>query len=100
MVNNALADHLRSVVDNSGGLITEINVMDANGYSVGQSSPNSDIWQGEESKYQNTFVVAPDAVFVDEVEFDNSTQSYQSQANFTVTDPVTGQAIGAVSVGI
>ena len=47
-----LADHLRSVVD-SDDLITEINVMDAKGFSVGQSSPNSDIWQGEELKYEN-----------------------------------------------
>lgn len=60
---------------------------------------NSDIWQGEESKYTKTFLVGPDAIFIDEVEEDGSTHSFQSQANFTVKDP-SGKPIGAVSVGI
>lgn len=100
VVSNALADHLRAVVQNSGGLISEINVMNSLGFSVGQSSPNSDIYQGEESKYLKTYPMGPDAYFVDEVEFDDSTQSLQSQVNFTIVDPATGEAIGAVSVGI
>ena len=33
------------------------------------------------------------------LDFDNSTQAMQSQANFTVKDPLTGKAIGAVTVG-
>jgi hypothetical protein len=100
VTENVLGAHLRSVVDGSDGLITEINVMDANGLSIAQSSMSSDIWQGDESKYQKSYVVGPDAVFVDEVELDGSTQTFQSQANFTVVDPATGQPIGAVSVGI
>jgi hypothetical protein len=100
VVNGALGDHLRTVVEGSYGLITEINVMDAHGLSVGQSSSNSDIWQGEEGKYKKSFLVGPGAVFVDEVEFDESTQSYQSQVNATIVDPNSGKAIGAVSVGI
>ena len=100
VVETPLGDHLRAVIDKSEGLITEINVMDAKGFSVGQTSPNSDIWQGEEIKYTKTFLVGPDALFVDEVEEDGSTQSFQSQSNFTVVDPGNGEAIGAVSVGI
>ncbi|MFT6642014.1 MAG: hypothetical protein ACJAUZ_003018, partial [Flavobacteriaceae bacterium] len=61
---------------------------------------NSDIWQGEEGKYKKSFLVGPGAVFVDEVEFDESTQSYQSQVNATIVDPNSGKAIGAVSVGL
>lgn len=100
VTQNPLADHLRSVVEASGGFISEINVMDANGFSVGQSSPNSDIYQGEEGKYRKTYLKGPDVAFVDEVEFDDSTQTDQSQVNFTVVDPASGKAIGAVSVGI
>lgn len=100
VVETPLGDHLRAVIDKAEGLINEINVMDAKGFSVGQSAPNSDIWQGEEIKYTKTFLVGPDALFVDEVEEDGSTQTIQSQSNFTVTDPATGAAIGAVSVGI
>ena len=99
VVENALAARMREVIASSGNRVNEIGVIDAMGLSIAQSSPNSDIWQGEEIKFTKTFEVGPDAMFVDEVEFDNSTQSMQSQANFTVKDPVTGKAIGAVTVG-
>lgn len=100
VVGNPLAARMRQVIDAREGLITEIGVVDAAGLSIAQSSRNSDIWQGDEPKWQKTYLVGPDAVFVDEVEFDKSTQSFQSQANFTVKDPVTGQPIGTVTVGI
>jgi hypothetical protein len=100
VVENSLAERMRKVIDSDGNRINEIGVIDAMGLSIAQSSPNSDIWQGEEVKFTKTFQVGPDAVFVDEVEFDNSTQAMQSQANFTVKDPATGKAIGAVTVGI
>ncbi|MDH3228528.1 MAG: hypothetical protein OEN55_01935 [Alphaproteobacteria bacterium] len=100
VVENTLAARMRKVINGNGNVINEIGVIDAMGLSIAQSSPNSDIWQGEEVKFTKTFQVGPDAVFVDEVEFDSSTQAMQSQANFTVKDPVTGKAIGAVTVGI
>lgn len=100
VVNNSLAARMRKVTEESAPLITEVGVIDAKGLSIAQSSTNSDIWQGEEVKFTKTFNVGPDAIFVDEVEFDGSTQSMQSQANFTVKDPDTGEAIGAVTVGI
>lgn len=100
VVKNPLAVNMRKVIEGSDELINEIGVIDAKGLSIAQSSPNSDIWQGEEKKFNNTYNVGADAVFVDEVEFDGSTQSLQSQANFTVKDPDTGKPIGAVTVGI
>ena len=99
VVENDLAARMREVIARSGNRVNEIGVIDANGLSIAQSTPNSDIWQGEEIKFTKTFLVGPEAMFVDEVEFDNSTQSMQSQANFTVKDPVTGKPIGAVTVG-
>lgn len=100
VVENPLAARMRKVIEDNGLTITEIGVIDANGLSIAQSSANSDIWQGEEVKFTKTFMVGPDAVFIDEIEFDSSTQSYQSQANFTVADPDTGKPIGAVTVGV
>lgn len=99
VVENPLAERMRKVVARSGNKVNEIGVIDAKGLSIAQSTPNSDIWQGEEIKFTRTFLVGPDALFVDEVEFDTSTQSMQSQANFTIKDPVTGEPIGAVTVG-
>ena len=100
VVDNPLAERMRKVIVGSGVVINEIGVIDAKGLSIAQSSRNSDIWQGEEVKFTKTFMVGPDAIFIDEVEFDVSTQQMQSQANFTVMDPDTGKAIGAVTVGI
>ena len=100
VVENPLAANMRKVIESQGDLINEIGVIDAKGLSIAQSSRNSDIWQGEEVKFTKTYNVGPDAIFVDEVEFDVSTQQMQSQANFSVKDPDTGKVIGAVTVGI
>ena len=43
--------------------------MDKFGLNVGQSSVTSDYWQGDEDKFQKTFAVGPDAVFIDEPEY-------------------------------
>ena len=37
---------------------------------------------------------------ISEVEFDDSTQFYQSQASLPIYDPATGQMIGAITFGI
>lgn len=82
------------------GLFTEIFVMDAKGLNVAQSDMTSDYWQGDEAKWKKTFLVGPDAVFIDEVEFDESTQTYQAQVSISIADPDSGFAIGAITVGV
>jgi hypothetical protein len=103
-VNEVLARELSKFLmekkEGSEGMITEMFVMDAKGLNVGQSDVTSDYIQGDEDKWQKTYPVGPDAVFIDEVEFDDSSGHFQSQANVTVTDPATGQAIGAITLGI
>ena len=95
-----LSKFLMEKKDGSQGMITEMFVMDAKGLNVGQSDITSDYWQGDEAKWQNTFAVGPGTVFVDEVEKDESTQALQSQASVTISDPDSGEAIGAITVGI
>ena len=80
--------------------ITEIFVMDNNGLNVGQSDVTSDYMQGDEGKWQKTYQVGPDAVFIDEVEFDESAEAFQSQVSATVVDPETGKPIGAITIGL
>lgn len=86
--------------DASRGLITEIFVMDNKGLNVGQSTITSDYWQGDEAKWQQTFNVGPGVVFVDGGDVDESTRARQSQASITISDPATGEVIGAITVGI
>ena len=86
--------------DAAEGLITEIFIMDKVGLNVAMSDTTSDYWQGDESKFQETFGAGADAVHFSEVELDESTQTYQSQVSFTVVDPENGAPIGAVTIGV
>lgn len=86
--------------EGSNGIFSEIFVMDNKGLNVGQSDVTSDYMQGDEGKWQKTYQAGPDAVFVDEVEFDDSSQTFQSQVSATVVDPADGKPIGAITLGI
>lgn len=96
---NPLSSYLIRIQSNSVGLFTEIFVMDTNGLNTGQSAVTSDYWQGDEGKFQKTFDVGPNAVFVDEAEFHDGTKTWRAQLNMTVTDPQ-GVALGAITVEV
>ena len=100
VLGSALSSFLREQKDSSQGLITEIFVMDNRGMNVGQSDVTSDYWQGDEDKWQKPFNGGPGAIFVDGVEMDESTQTFQSQVSMSIVDPATGQVIGAITVGV
>lgn len=97
---NALSHRLQQIAQDADGLYTEVIVMDNRGLNVGVSSVTSDYWQGDEDKWTKTFQVGPDAIFVDEIEKDESTQQLQSQVSFSIVDPATGDVIGAITFGI
>lgn len=84
----------------SAGLFTEIFATDAKGLNVAQSTITSDYWQGDEDKFTKSFGAGADAVFLGEIEQDESTQTYQSQVSITVTDPATGAPIGSITAGV
>jgi len=84
----------------SSGMVTEIFIMDNKGLNVGQSDVTSDYWQGDEGKWKKTYLKGPDAIFVDEIEKDESTQTLQSQMSMSIKDPATGKVIGAITVGV
>jgi hypothetical protein len=91
---------LRARQEASQGLVTEVFVMDNRGLNVAQSGVTSDYWQGDEDKWRDTYQMGPDAIHVGEVEYDDSTQTYQSQVSMTVVDPATRMPIGAVTFGV
>ncbi|GFE51790.1 hypothetical protein So717_35430 [Roseobacter cerasinus] len=100
VMGRSLSAFLGEQVAASGGRITEIFVMDGLGLNVAASDVTSDYWQGDEAKFQKTHGVGPGTVFVDEVEFDESSQTYQGQVSVALTDPATGEVIGAITVGL
>ena len=100
VLNNPAADFLRQQAAASNGIITEAFIMDARGLNVAVSTPTSDYWQGDEAKFTETFPLGSGAVHYGEPELDDSTQEIQGQISVTVTDPTTGEAVGALTVGI
>ena len=100
ILTNAASEFLRSHVAASGGLLTEVFIMDSQGLNVAASSATSDYWQGDEAKFQETDPNGADAMHLSEIEFDESTQMYQAQVSITLSDPATGQPVGAMTLGI
>ncbi|WP_299619910.1 hypothetical protein [Pelagibius sp.] len=100
VLGNALSRFLADQKNATGGLVTEIFVMDNRGLNVGQSDVTSDYWQGDEAKWQKTYSAGAGAIFIDEVEMDESTQTFQSQLSMSIVDPASGQVIGAITVGV
>jgi hypothetical protein len=89
--------HLRGIQD-SKSFYAEIFVMDNQGANVAMTDKTSDFWQGDEAKFQKSFNNGKGAVFVDEVEFDDSTQAYLVQVSVPVIDG--DKVIGAITFGI
>lgn len=100
VLDNAASEFLRERVAEAGGTITEVFIMDARGLNVAASDVTSDYWQGDEAKFSETFPNGAGASHISEVEYDESTQSYQAQISFPIVDPVSNEVVGAATVGV
>ncbi len=100
VMGNAAATLLMAHQNQSNGLVSEIIVMDNLGMNVAATGLTSDYWQGDEAKYQKTYSMGAGSVHVGEIELDESTNAYLIQISATVTDPASGEPIGAVTYGI
>ena len=100
VLSSPLSLYLRNVANQSAGLYAEIFIMDNKGLNVGQSAPTSDYWQGDEAKWQKTYLVGPESVFIDEIEYDTSATRFQIQVSVPVVDPQTQSVIGAATIGL
>lgn len=96
---NEASVYLAKVQEESGGMFTEIFATDAKGLNAAQSTVTSDYWQGDEDKFTKSFGAGTDAVFLGEVEEDESTQTFQSQVSITIVD-ASGAPIGSLTVGV
>ncbi|MEK9743713.1 MAG: hypothetical protein VW493_07450 [Gammaproteobacteria bacterium] len=96
-MGNHLSAWLRGVKAASGGVITEIFVMDNVGLNVGQTNGTGDYMQGDEAKWQKTYLVGAHAVFIDDVEEEDGVKI--AQASLTIARS-NGFRVGAVTIGI
>ncbi len=99
-LSNPLSTYLTRIQAHSVGLYTEIFVMDAVGLNVGQSNFTSDYWQGDEAKWQKTYLAGPQAVFIDEAEWHEDSGTWRAQVNLSISDAAGAQAIGAATFEI
>jgi hypothetical protein len=97
LMDSACGQHLRKLQDGAE-YFAEIFVMGNQGANVAMTDKTSDYWQGDEAKFKNSFAGGKGAVFVDEVEFDDSAQAYLVQVSVPVLDG--GKAIGAITFGV
>ena len=97
IMGNDLSAFLRGIKAASGGVITEIFVMDNVGLNVGQTNGTGDVMQGDVAKWKKTYPVSAKAVFIDEVEEDGGVNV--SQTSLTVSR-ANGFRLGAVTIGI
>ncbi|MCX4029361.1 hypothetical protein H0A36_02875 [Endozoicomonas sp. SM1973] len=100
VVNGRASGFVREVQENSNGLYKEVIVMNNKGTNVGVSDITSDYWQGDEAKWQETYLKGNGAIHIAETEFDKSTLTYTTQLSFTVTNPADQKPIGAITLGV
>jgi hypothetical protein len=100
LLNQPVSAWLRDQQNETANFVTEVFAMDSQGLNVAQSVETSDYWQGDEAKWQNTFGNGSGDIHISEVEYDESTGSYQSQVSMAITDPSTGELIGAITFGV
>ena len=99
-LSSPLSVYLTRMQGQSYGLFVEIFVMDDKGLNVGQSSITSDFWQGDEAKFQKTYQIGADTVFVDEPEWDKDLKIWRVQINKSLSNPNNKQLIGAATIEV
>ncbi|MBM7066941.1 type IV pili methyl-accepting chemotaxis transducer N-terminal domain-containing protein [Actibacterium sp. 188UL27-1] len=100
LLSHPSSEWLRGQQTATAGFVTEVFVMDNRGLNVAQSVETSDYWQGDEAKWKQTYGNGSGEMHISEVEFDDSTQFFQSQVSLPISDPATGKLIGAITFGI
>ncbi len=100
LLSQPASEWLRGQQAETANFVTEVFAMDNHGLNVAQSVETSDYWQGDEAKWQLTYGNGSGDIHISEVEYDESTGSYQSQVSMPITDPATGELIGAITFGV
>ncbi len=103
LLDNPCAEYLKRLQSEKGGrksMYSEIFVVDRQGCIVAQSKKTSDYWQGDEDKFVKAFADGEGAIFIDEADYDESTDTSLIQVSVPVIDPDTEEAIGVMTIGL
>lgn len=97
LMDSECGKHIREI-QASKPYYDEIFVMDNQGANVAMTDKTSDYWQGDEAKFQKSYNGGAGAVYISNVEFDDSTQAYLVHVSVPVKDG--GKTIGAITIGV
>lgn len=81
-------------------LFNELFVSDRSGQLLAMSRVTSDYWQADEEHFSVAIELPPGQVHISSIEYDGSTQSFQSKASAPLHDPKSGELLGVISLGI
>lgn len=84
----------------SKGLITEIMLTDRLGLLAAASEPTTDYWQGDEAKFSEAFFADGAKPYLGALRYDQSSEAYQVHISSPVRDPVDGEVIGTLIIGL
>jgi hypothetical protein len=84
----------------SQGALAEILLFDNAGIMVAADPLSSDLWQADEAKFSKTVPLGPDAIFIDGIAFDQSTNQFSVQVSFAVPGREPGSVVGGLTVGL
>lgn len=97
-LRGACAEYLRAQVE-AHDTIVELLVMDDTGCLVAAAEKTSDFWQGDEAKWQRSFLGSTGQLFVDEIDYDESSRAYVVQISLPVRN-AEGVPIGALTASV
>lgn len=100
MLNLRPSQLLAGIAQQYAPLFNEIFISDASGQLVAMSESTSDYWQADEPDFQRAAPLPSGEVYIGAIEYDGSTQSFQSKVSAPLYDPDTGALLGVISLGI
>lgn len=103
LLNNPCAEYLKQLQSRKNfekGMYCEIFVMDDQGCITAASKKTSDYWQGDEDKFVKSFADGKGMIFIDDSDYDESTDTALIQVSVPVIDPNTEEAIGVMTIGL
>lgn len=100
MLRKPLSIYLMRMQSESKGLFVEVFVMDQRGLNVATAMTTTDLWQGDEPKFEKTYNVGPNAVYVGNPTWDEEFHFWRIQLNKSIVDPSSSRAIGAATIEV
>jgi len=100
VLDRPVSRYLKRVKLNGLGIYHEILLMDGVGLLAGVNATNDDYWQGDESKWLETYRGDKGTLHIGDLNFDESSMEWEIEVSLPVFDPEQQKPIGAITIGL